>query len=152
MTKYLLAIITALICIVWLAAPVLATDPPIDATANASQMIIYYGENLTIDHISGEFTITITDLENILRDAMESQTDAMVLGNTALLEYAVMFVLILAIIAFGYWGKDKWLLMLSGFGLVAFAFMLWDWISIVAVIAGIYLVIKAFNDRRLNRE
>jgi uncharacterized membrane protein len=59
---------------------------------------------------------------------------------------------IFGLIAFAYYGKDKWLFIISGFSLLALGFLLWDWVSITGVTAGVYLVIKAFTDKRLNQK
>lgn len=60
-------------------------------------------------------------------------------------------IFLFALTAFGYWHKDRVLLVLSGLGFIVDGFTIWstnEWLSILTVVAGMYLVIKAFWDRR----
>lgn len=155
-TKYLVAIAAALLFTLTLSTPAYGFDTPDqDTTANATDVVIWYGQNLTIDSVTGEFTITLDGFEDAMTAALEAQSDVLLQGLTVLVEYIVIFLLILVMAALGYWHRDRVLLAAAGFAFLLYGFYIWDnsnWlyaaISILTVIAGIYLIIKAFWDRR----
>lgn len=153
MKYYRLALITALICILTLAVPageVFAFD-----SGNYTSVDIIFSDNITIESINGNLTLTINDLEDAMSNALEAQAETLIAGATTLLEYMVMFIILLAFTAFGYWHRDKVLIMFSGFGFIIYGFTLWGdywWLSMLTVGAGIYLVFKAFWERRKANE
>jgi hypothetical protein len=123
--------------------------PNQDDTANATDVIIWHGDNLTLNQVSGNFSITLTvpELDTILQD----KTDDIVNEIDAKFEASLILLFIFALTAFGYWHRDRLLIAISGFAWLVYAFTLWgvsEWLSITTGIAGFYFVVKAFWDDR----
>jgi hypothetical protein len=66
---------------------------------------------------------------------------------TTQIQSIVIFVLLLFIVALGFWKRDRIMLFIGGLGFIIYGFSLWgsiEWLSIITVTAGIYIGIKAF--------
>lgn len=121
-----LVIIVSLLLAILLPGQVFAFDPPLqDTSANATDIILWHGDDATIN-------LNTDGLEDIIGVSVAS-----IIG----------FCLLLVIVIIGFWRYDRLMLIIGGFGFVIFGFSLWSsiwYLSITTVIAGIYMVFKAF--------
>lgn len=91
--------------------PVLAFDPPAQGTDNATDVILWHGDNLTIETIK-EHNLAITEfsgLEDALVAAAEAQATAINENNTAIAADAILLVLVALLIALAF-GQKSWVL------------------------------------------
>ena len=88
--KILTSILLALMVLVAFASPVMAYDPPAQGTDNATDIIIWYGDNLTV---SGDFTITSGELT--------------ITGVEDFLTSVLLLLIVVGITALAFWQKQN---------------------------------------------
>jgi len=130
-----------------MAVKVFAYDEPAQGTDNATDIIIWHGDNLTIENI------TIEGLEDALVAAAIAQTDASTAAQSTLLTTIIGFVIVILLAVLAYWHREMLLYIISGLAFMIYGFSYTDtsvYISALLVIAGIYTFIKAGVSKRGN--
>jgi hypothetical protein len=146
-----LILISSLILAVSLPLPVFGFNPPSQSSDNATDVVLWHGDNLTIQNISGELTLNVTGLQLSLSDIgnkIDTNTKSINSEIDNQMKKMGLFFLLCFIVILGFWRGDRVMLVIGGFGMAIYGFSLWtsyQWLSIIAVIAGVYLTIKAFN-------
>lgn len=139
MFKVITALTIAVLLIVGLATPALAFDPVTESSSNTT---LYFSNNMTLSALTGTFTISAPNLEGEIED-LTNKVDTIYEG-------ALILVLLFGLAIFGYWGRDRMLVMLAGFIFVGYGGSLWNdskGMFFILILAGMYFVYKAFADR-----
>jgi hypothetical protein len=142
-------VVAGIIGIVLDVTPSYAFSPPSQGSDNATDVIIWYGDNMTLNaDISGNVTIPgVTDLVSAVEQASEDIIDELQIINVSIIILAL--VLFIAILAF--WHRDRIMYIVAGllFVVVGFGFsttIISDetLLSISLVITGMAIFLKAF--------
>jgi hypothetical protein len=141
--KRLILLISLLVAMI-IPGNVLAFDPPVqDTSENATDVILWLSDNITIESISGNLALTIEGLN----DAVNISTVSIREEIASQVQGFIVFILLLFIIILGFWRFDRVMLLIGGLGLMLYGFSLWNaiqWLSIIAFVGGFYIFIKAF--------
>ncbi|MCK9571568.1 hypothetical protein M0R72_21640 [Candidatus Pacearchaeota archaeon] len=135
-----LTVLVALLACILLASPVLAYD-----SGNYTSVDIVFSDNLTI--AGDNLSLEIVGLDGMVDDAVEEMLESAYAKLLLVFVYLILFSLALL----GYWKMDRVMLLIAGLGFALYGFTLWGtlwWLSVLTVIAGVYLVFKAFTDKR----
>jgi len=125
------------------AVPVYAYSPPGQGTDNATDIIIWHGDTANVTAVAA---VTVAGLEDAMVAAADEIADQ--LGIISVAWLLTVFLFGMALLA--YIGKDRPLFAVAGFGFVinGFAFLSTSiWTCILMVLAGIFLVIRAFTKK-----
>lgn len=109
MEKRLLALAVLVILLVVWATPVYAFDPPSQPTDNATDVILWYGDNLTIEAAA----VTITGFEDAMVAAAEAQAAALVKGQGDITGNYLTLLLVALIVALAFWKQNLFLFLLT---------------------------------------
>jgi hypothetical protein len=123
-----------------------AFTPPTTVSDNASSVVLWHGDNVTLSNV----TVNITGLQTSLVAASQAHATAITQGINSIVNQVEAFLFVLFITILAYWHRDKWLYILSGFILIIYGFSLGSTnllYSIIFVLAGIYSFIKLGDSR-----
>ena len=129
--------------------PAHAFTPPGQGTDNATDVILWQGDNVTLTAANVTITdnITITDLQVALIAAAEAQTED--IGEIA--DTVIGFILVLVFAGLAYWHRDRLLYIIAGLAFITYGFSYLStsiYISILLVLLGAYSFLKAWLDRK----
>jgi hypothetical protein len=153
-------ILLSIMVIAIMATPALAFDPPPQSGSDATDVILWYGENFTIKagYITADITIApfsaninMPELEQTLINVVERWQELQLQNNRTLLLEVISFLWILIIIFLAFWHRDKWLYVIAGFSTLLQGFSLWttDWkMSIFVALVGLYCFIKLGENKK----
>lgn len=108
------AISISIILLIALAAgvsPAFAFDLPGQSSDNATDVVLWYGDNLTME--SGNLTLTIVDLEDALTAAAEAQAATITDNQTTISNQYLALLIVALIIALVFWQRTLFLYMLA---------------------------------------
>jgi len=88
-----------------------AYDSPGQSTDNATDIILWYGDNLTIE--SGNLTLTVVGLEDALVEATEAQATIITNNQTAIANQYLALLVVALVIALVFWQRTLFLYMLA---------------------------------------
>ncbi len=111
MKKGFLILVVLVILLMAGAAPVFAFDPPGQGADNATDTILWYGDNLTIE--SDNLTLTIVDLEDALVAAAEAQAEVLTANQTSVANQYLALLLVTLIVALAFWKNNLFLYALA---------------------------------------
>lgn len=133
-------VLIILIALSLYASPAYAYDPPDQGSDNATDVVLWYGDNLTIEDIQGTISVDMTDVST----AVDNFTDTVEVESAAWISYTLLLFIVLV----GFWKRLPILKFAGGIGLLATAFNLWTTshiLSIIVGVSGIVIAGVAFN-------
>jgi hypothetical protein len=129
--------------------PAKAFSEPVQGTDNATDVVLWYGENFTIQ--SGELNINITGLPEAISDALEKYNNAASQRLNDIYIKVLEFLLVMSMILMSYIFKDRWLCVGAGFAMMLYGWHIWKdipYFSVILVIWGLYNLSRAKYDRK----
>jgi len=92
-------------------SPVFAFTPPSQSSDNATDVILWYGDNVTIE--SANVTLTIVDLEDALTAAAEAQATVITENQSSISNDYLALLIVAFIIALVFWQRTLFLYILA---------------------------------------
>lgn len=131
--KRLILLLTVIFALTIGASVSFAYDPPSQGTDNATDIIIWHGDNVTVTGlesslsiianalsqqgvpivISNNVAVTITDLETALTAASEALADIIADSIISVAESFLLFIIVAALLALAFWQKSLFLYILA---------------------------------------
>ncbi len=144
--KIALSLVIALLSVLMIStAPVYAFDPPAqDSSANATDVILWSGDNITISITSGNVTVPN------LQESMEAAIDKLITGLRSLMNTAVSLGIIVLSIILAFWHRDPWAYLTAGILTLIYGIGYWGTSHLTAVLIvgfSLYLFVKMWDKK-----
>ena len=147
MKKTALIIATIALAGFLVTSPVYSYTPPAQGTDNATDVILWYSDNITIESANVTGTITVSvDMSEV-----GNAGDAVADGMTSILESLLPVFLLVFVTVLAYWHRERYLYVPTAFGLIAYGFSYWStlwYIGLMLIGAGIVTIMKAFWEKK----
>lgn len=114
---------------------------------NATEVILYYGDNLSI---SVNMTVGFTGIDTVVNNAVNNYVAGQTTMFTGIVASIIKLFLLAMIVLLAFWHRDKILYILACFMCLLYGFDYWttsQTFSIALVIAGIVIFIKAVTQK-----
>ncbi len=147
-----LALILACVIILGLVTtPVFAFSPPSQGTDNATDVVLWYGDNITITSANLTGTITMANLQTAMVAAAEAHATAINTKTQTIYNSSILYIITFGIIAIAYWHRDKFLYYFAALTILFTSFSLWatDWkLSLILGAMAVYTAFKGSWERK----